>query len=285
MLEVCPCRIGRTAAHAIEVAVGEVNPYRSNQNRRHTRPGGPAAHRHRSSWTRRRGCCRRPSSAAGSDTHVVQIEVTGRVVEYEMQVSVRSGYHIGKSILRIAKGGLRRLRYKRNTTKGSPKTIVVSGIGIVEPKGHVIGLARHGRDYLIRKTVASGRTGLLCVGSRVRQRGANAGKRSISAYSPRWKATSLETTVNNKARNRGRRRSKCCRWRRRSCGRGGWRRASCRGSAYHEADKDILLRVAADNPPPIGPTANGRLPHRAVVVVVALVGWLYPRIGLSRQAR
>src|ERR1041384_7212280 len=70
-----------------------------------------------------------------------------------------------------------------------------------------------------------------------------------------------------------------------SCGRGGWRRASCRGSAYHEADKDILLRIAADDHPPISPTANGRLPHRAVVVVVALVGWLYPRIGLSRQAR
>jgi len=32
------------------------------------------------------------------DTHVIQVKEIGRVVEYEMQVSVGSGHHIVKSI-------------------------------------------------------------------------------------------------------------------------------------------------------------------------------------------
>ncbi len=32
------------------------------------------------------------------DTHVIQVKERGRVVEYEMQVSVGSGHHIVKSI-------------------------------------------------------------------------------------------------------------------------------------------------------------------------------------------
>jgi hypothetical protein len=71
-----------------------------------------------------------------------------------MQISVVSGYHIGKRKLRIPKGALHRLRYKSNTTKGSPKPIVVSGVLIVEPKRNVIRLARDGRKNLINKTVA-----------------------------------------------------------------------------------------------------------------------------------
>ena len=77
-----------------------------------------------------------------------------------MQVSVGSGYHIVKSELRIRKAGLRRLRYESYTAKSSPKTIVVRGVAIREPKGHVIRLARHGREHLISKTVAGIRTGL-----------------------------------------------------------------------------------------------------------------------------
>jgi hypothetical protein len=77
-----------------------------------------------------------------------------------MQVSVRSGYHIGKRILRIWKRALSRLRYESNTTKRSPKTIGVSGVLIVEPKRYVIRLARHGREDLINKTVAACRTGV-----------------------------------------------------------------------------------------------------------------------------
>jgi hypothetical protein len=76
-----------------------------------------------------------------------------------MQVSVGSGYHIVKSIQRILKGALSRLRYESNTTKRSPKTILTCGVVILEPKGHVIRLARHGRQDLINKTVARNRTG------------------------------------------------------------------------------------------------------------------------------
>ena len=76
-----------------------------------------------------------------------------------MQVSVGSGYHIVESVLRIPKGGLRRLRYESNTTKSSPKTILTSGVVIPKPKGHVIRCAYCGRQDLINKTVASTRTG------------------------------------------------------------------------------------------------------------------------------
>ena len=76
-----------------------------------------------------------------------------------MQVSVRSGYHIVKRILRIWKPVLNRLRYESNTTKRSPETIGVRGVLIVEPKRHVIRLARHSRESLINKTVAGCRTG------------------------------------------------------------------------------------------------------------------------------
>jgi hypothetical protein len=78
-----------------------------------------------------------------------------------MQVSGGSGYHTGKSILRIAKGVLNRLRYESDTTKRSPKTIASTAVGIREPEAHVIRLARNGRDGLISKSVASSRTGLL----------------------------------------------------------------------------------------------------------------------------
>ena len=76
-----------------------------------------------------------------------------------MQVSVGSGHHIGKCKLRIPKEALNPLRYESNTTKRSPKTILSSVVVILEPKGHVIRLARHGRDDLINKTVAAYRTG------------------------------------------------------------------------------------------------------------------------------
>ena len=72
--------------------------------------------------------------------------------------------------------------------------------------------------------------------------------------------------------------------RRRSC----WRWASCwcRGrralDQRHEVDEDILLRVAADDSPPVSPAADGRRPEGAVVVVVALVSRLHRRIGLGR---
>jgi hypothetical protein len=46
-------------------------------------------------WSRRR--CRR-TAAGGSDAHVVQVKVNGRIVEYEMQVGVGSWYHVGKGI-------------------------------------------------------------------------------------------------------------------------------------------------------------------------------------------
>ena len=76
-----------------------------------------------------------------------------------MQVSVGSGRHIGESKLRIRKAALSGLRYESNTTKSSPKTIVSTGVVILEPKGHIIHLARHGRDDLINETVAGSRTG------------------------------------------------------------------------------------------------------------------------------
>src|SRR5205085_12366208 len=71
-----------------------------------------------SSW-----CWRRSASSAGSDTHVIQVKEGGRVVEYEMQVSIGSGYHIVKSKQRVIKTALNRLRYESNTTERSPKTI------------------------------------------------------------------------------------------------------------------------------------------------------------------
>jgi hypothetical protein len=77
-----------------------------------------------------------------------------------MQGCVGSGYHIVKRILRIRKAALSRLRYESNTTKRSPKTIVSRGVLIVEPKRHVIRLARSGREDLINKTVAACRTGV-----------------------------------------------------------------------------------------------------------------------------
>jgi hypothetical protein len=77
-----------------------------------------------------------------------------------MQVSVGSGYHIVKSIKRIRKGVLNRLRYESNTTKRSPKTIFSRGVVVLEPEGHVIRCARHGREDLINKTIAINRTGL-----------------------------------------------------------------------------------------------------------------------------
>ena len=83
----------------------------------------------------------------------------GGLKNMKCRVSVASGYHIGKCILRIRKGGLSRLRYESNTTKRSPETIDVTGVLIVEPKAHVIRLARHGREDLINKTVASTRAG------------------------------------------------------------------------------------------------------------------------------
>ena len=76
-----------------------------------------------------------------------------------MQIGVGSGYHIGKRVLRIWKRALSRLRYESNTTKGSPETIGVRGVLIVEPKRHVIRLAGRGREDLINKTVASSRAG------------------------------------------------------------------------------------------------------------------------------
>ena len=76
-----------------------------------------------------------------------------------MQVSVGSGRHIGKCKLRIRKAALSGLRYESNTTKRKPKPVVSRGVIILEPKGHVIRLARHGREGLINKTVAGSRTG------------------------------------------------------------------------------------------------------------------------------
>src|SRR5438552_14640178 len=102
-----------------------------------------------------------------------------------MQLSIGSGYHIGKSKLRIPKEALSRFRYESNTTKRSPKTIVERAIVILEPKGHVIPLASHGRNRLINKTVADTRTGEQCVVSRVRV-AVDSGKRGISAVCPRW---------------------------------------------------------------------------------------------------
>ena len=77
-----------------------------------------------------------------------------------MQIGVGSGYHIGESILRIREAGLSRLRYESNTTERSPKTIGVTRVLIVEPKRHVISLARRGRKDLINKTVATCWTGV-----------------------------------------------------------------------------------------------------------------------------
>ena len=77
-----------------------------------------------------------------------------------MQLSVGSGYHIVKSIKRIPKGALNRLRYESNATKRSPKTICSRGVVILEPEGYLIRCARHGREGLINKTVAINRTGL-----------------------------------------------------------------------------------------------------------------------------
>jgi hypothetical protein len=85
-----------------------------------------------------------------------------------MQVSVGSGDHIGKCILRIPKGALNGLRNESNTTKRSPKTIGSTGVIIREPKAHVIPLAIHGRENLINKAVTSRRTGLQREASRVR---------------------------------------------------------------------------------------------------------------------
>jgi hypothetical protein len=103
-----------------------------------------------------------------------------------MQVSVGSGYHIGKSKLRIPKTGLTRLRYESNTTKRSPKTIVSRGVVIPEPKGHVIPLARHGRDGLINETVGSDRAGLETEGPRVLIKVNDKSFVGLSAVGPRW---------------------------------------------------------------------------------------------------
>src|ERR1041385_8113419 len=43
MLEIRTCRVCGTAAHGIEVTVGEVNANRSNQSRRHVWPRRPTA--------------------------------------------------------------------------------------------------------------------------------------------------------------------------------------------------------------------------------------------------
>ena len=76
-----------------------------------------------------------------------------------MQVSVGSGDHMGKCKLRIPKGRLDALRYESNTTKGSPETVLAGVVLILEQKAHVIRLARHGREDLINKTVATNWTG------------------------------------------------------------------------------------------------------------------------------
>jgi len=102
---------------------------------------------------------RRRNRDAGSDTHVVQEKETGRVEEYELQVSVGSGYHMGKCKLRIPKETLNRLWYESNTTKRSPEKVVASVVLVREPKAHVIRLACHGRDDLIKKTFATSWTG------------------------------------------------------------------------------------------------------------------------------
>ena len=132
------------------------------------------------------GCRRRrSSSSAGSDTYVIEVEERGRIEEYEMQLSVGSGHHIGKCILRIRKRALNRLWYQSNTTKSSPKTIVSTVVVILEPEGHVIGLARHSRDSLIKKTVAVHRTGEKCEASRVRV-AVDSTKGGISGVGPGW---------------------------------------------------------------------------------------------------
>ena len=121
-----------------------------------------------------------------------------------MQVGVGSGYHIGKRILRIRKAALNRLRYENNTTKISPKTIVVSGVDVREPKGHVIPLAGHGRDGLIKKPVGATRSEVRLKVSTMWhntiEEPCDSAKRGVSGVGPRWKATGFETTVNIKAR-------------------------------------------------------------------------------------
>ena len=74
-------------------------------------------------------------------------------------------------------------------------------------------------------------------------------------------------TVLPDAWRRGRRVS----WRRARCGRSRGRRTCSRCRALHEVNEHILLRVAADDIPPVGPAADGRHPEGAAVVVVALV--------------
>ena len=56
-----------------------------------------ASSRRRWGWCHGRCRCRRAPAAGGSDTNVIQVKVSGRIEEYEMQVSVGSGYDIFKS--------------------------------------------------------------------------------------------------------------------------------------------------------------------------------------------
>ena len=51
----------------------------------------------------------------------------------------------------------------------------------------------------------------------------------------------------------------------------------------HAIDEDILLRLAANYHPPVGPAADGRVVVGAVVVVVTLVIRLHRSVGLARQ--
>src|SRR5262249_49524214 len=163
---------------------------------------------------RSRRCRRRSSSSsAGSDTHVIQVEERGRIEEYEMQLSIRSGHHIGKCKLRIRKRVLYRRRYQSNTTKSSPKMIVSTVVVILKPEAHVIPLAGHSRDGLIKKTVAAYRTEECCEVPRVRVP-VDSTKRGISGVGPGCEATGFETSVNNKARAS---RRPCSSWRRCSC--------------------------------------------------------------------
>jgi hypothetical protein len=99
-----------TAAHCVKLPVSrEKDSSRTRVGAGHILSDRPTA-----SWCRCRCGCRRP--AAGSDTHVIQVEETRRVEEYELQVSVGSGCHIGKSKLRIPKAALSPLRYENNAT-------------------------------------------------------------------------------------------------------------------------------------------------------------------------
>ena len=97
----------------------------------------------------------------GSDTHVIQEKVSGRVEEYEMQVSICSRYHIGKSILRISKRALNRRPVRESHHQKKPQNDCLTEVSsFSSQKAHVIPLASHGRENLINKAVASGRTGL-----------------------------------------------------------------------------------------------------------------------------